>query len=130
MDPITLIVTALAAGVASGAADATSAAVKAAYRRLRALVEKRFAGRPEAELVLAGHEDAPGTWQAPLAAELTETGADRDADLLAAAQALMSLIDEAGAHAGKYTVDVRGAHGVQVGDLGRQHNVFNAPPGG
>jgi hypothetical protein len=130
MDPITLIVTALAAGVTSGAAEATSAAVQAAYRKLRALVEKRFAGRPEAELVLAKHEHAPGTWQAPLATELTEVGAGRDADLLAAAQALMSLIDGAGARAGKYSVDVRGAHGVQVGDLGQQHNVFNTPPGG
>jgi len=130
MDPITLIVTALAAGVTSGTADVTSAAVKAAYRKLWTLVRKRFAGRPEAELVLAKHESAPGTWQAPLAAELTGVGADRDADLLAAAQALMSLIDGAGARAGKYAVDVRGAQGVQVGDLGRQVNIFNAPPGG
>jgi len=130
MDPITLIVTALAAGVTSGTADVTSAAVKAAYRKLWNLVRKRFAGRPEAELVLARHESAPGTWQEPLAAELTEAGADRDADLLAAAQDLMSLLDGAGARAGKYTVDVRGAQGVQVGDLGRQDNVFNAPPGG
>ena len=46
------------------------------------------------------------------------------------AQALMSLVDQAGARRGKYTVDVRGAYGVQIGDLGRQDNVFNAPRGG
>ena len=45
-------------------------------------------------------------------------------------EALMTLVDEAGARAGKYTVDVRGAQGVQVGDRTRQHNVFHAPPGG
>jgi hypothetical protein len=27
--------------------------------------------------------------------------------------------------AGKYTVDVRGAQGVQIGDRNRQNNVFN-----
>ena len=42
----------------------------------------------------------------------------------------MNLVDEAGARAGKYTVDVRGARGVQVGDHNRQDNVFYAPPGG
>jgi RIP homotypic interaction motif len=130
MDPITLIVTALAAGATSGVMEAASSAAKDAYASLRALVRKRFAGRPGAELVLSKHENAPETWQAPLAAELSEAGAGRDADLVAAAQALMSLVDQAGARAGKYTVDVRGAHGVQVGDHNRQDNVFNARPGG
>jgi hypothetical protein len=128
MDPITLIVTALAAGASLGVTETASAAVKDAYKSLKALVRKRFAGRPAAELVLTRHEIAPETWQAPLAAELGEAGADRDTDLVAAAQALMSLVDKAGARTGKYTVDVRGAHGVQIGDRNRQANVFNAPP--
>lgn len=124
MDPITLIVTALAAGATLGVTETASSAVRDAYAGLRALVRRRFAGRPDAELVLARHENAPETWQAPLAAELSEVGADRDADLVAAAQVLMSLVDEAGAHAGKYTVDARGAQGVQIGDHTRQDNVF------
>lgn len=130
MDPITLIVTALAAGAVSGITDSASSAVKDAYASLKALVRKRLAGRPDAELVLARHEQAPETWQAPLAAVLGDVGADRDTDLVAAAQALLRLVDAAGAGAGKYTVDVRGAQGVQVGDRNRQDNVFNVPPGG
>jgi hypothetical protein len=130
MDPITLIVTALAAGAVSGITDSASSAVKDAYVKLTALVRKRLAGRPDAELVLARHEQAPQTWQAPLAAELGDAGADRDTGLVAAAQALLSLVDAAGASAGKYAVDVRGAQGVQVGDRNRQDNVFNVPPGG
>lgn len=130
MDPITLIVTALATGAATALTDAASSAVKDAYASLRALVRRRLAGRPDAELVLARHESAPQTWQAPLAAVLSEADADHDTDLVAAAQALMHLVDQAGARAGKYTVDMRGAQGVQVGDLGQQHNVFNAPQGG
>ena len=59
LDPITLIVTALAAGAALGVTDAASSAVKDAYAGLKALVRKRFAGRPDAELVLAKHETAP-----------------------------------------------------------------------
>ncbi len=128
MDPITLIVTALAAGAALGVKDTASSAVRDAYASLKALVQKRFAGRPAGELVLAEHESAPGTWDKPLAAQLGEVGADRDADVVAAAQELMRLVDEAGSRAGKYTVDVRGAQGVQVGDHSTQHNVFGAPP--
>ena len=130
MDPITLIVTALAAGAVSGVTESASSAIKDAYASLRALVRKRLAGRPDAELVLARHEQEPQTWQAPLAAVLGDAGADRDADLVAAAQALLRLVDAAGADASKYTVDVRGAQGVQVGDHNRQDNVFNVPPGG
>ena len=128
MDPITLIVTALAAGAVSGITESASSAVKDACVSLKALVRKRLAGRPDAELVLARHEQAPETWQAPLAAVLGEAGADRDTGLVAAAQALLRLVDAAGA--GKYVVDVRGAQGVQVGDRNRQDNVFNVPPGG
>jgi hypothetical protein len=129
LDPITLIVTALAAGAALGVTDTASSAVKDAYAGLKALVRKRFAGRPDAELVLTEHEKAPETWQAPLMAELVAAAADDDSDLVTAAEALMSLVDRAGARAGKYTVDVRGAQGVQIGDHNRQDNVFNAPPG-
>ena len=130
MDPITQVVTALAAGAASGTAEAASSAVKDAYATLRALVAKRLGGRPDAEVVLVRHEQAPEVWRAPLMAELAGAGADGDLDLVRAARALMTLADEAGARAGKYTVDVRGAQGVQVGDHSRQDNVFHAPPGG
>jgi hypothetical protein len=129
MDPVTLIVTALAAGAASALQDGASAAVKDAYTRVRALVRRRFAGRPKGELVLAEHEAAPQTWQAPLAAELAAAGADGDADLVAAAQALMSLVDEAGARSGKYAVSVRDSQGVQVGDHNTQTNTFGSRPG-
>jgi hypothetical protein len=124
MDPITLIVTALAAGAASALQDGASAVVKDAYARLKALVTKRLADRPKGELVLAEHETAPQTWQAPLAAELSAVGANNDADLAAAAQALMSLVDEAGARSGKYVVAVRDSQGVQIGDHNTQTNTF------
>ena len=130
MDPITLIVTALAAGAALGAQDTVSTMVKDAYVGLKALVKKRLGGGPSAELVLAKHEQAPETWQVPLMAELAEAGADGDRDLIAAAQVLLDLVSQAEGRTGKYTVDARGAQGVQVGDHNRQDNTFNAPTDG
>ena len=128
MDPVTLIVTALAAGAASALQDGASAAVKDAYARLRAAVRKRLVGRPDGDLVLARHEAAPQTWQAPLTAELSEAGAGDDGDLTAAAQALMELLDAAGSQVGKYAVVVSGSHGVQVGDRNTQTNTFGPGP--
>jgi hypothetical protein len=128
MDPVTLIVTALTAGATSVLQDGASAVVKDAYARLKALATKRFADRPRGELVLAEHEAAPQTWAAPLAAELSAAGAERDADLVAAAQALMSLVDEAGSRSGKYLITVHDSQGVQVGDHNTQTNTFGPRP--
>jgi hypothetical protein len=128
MDPVTLIVTALAAGAALGLKDTASMAMRDAYAALKTLVRKRLAERPDGELVVARHEQAPGIWEAPLIAELTAAGVSSDADLVAAAQALMSLTDAAGSRAGKYTVNVQGSQGMQVGDHNEQRNVFNTPP--
>ena len=125
MDPVTLIATALAAGAALGLKDAASTAIKDAYGALKAMVKRRLAG---GDLVLDRHEHAPDTWRAPLEAELTAAGAGGDAELVAAARALMELVDAAGSRAGKYAVDVRGSQGVQIGDHNTQDNVFNAPP--
>ncbi len=128
MDPVTLIVMALAAGAATALQDGTAQAVKDAYARLKTLVTKRFTGHPKAELVLAEHEAAPQTWEAPLAAELSAAGADADADLVEAAQALMRLVDQAGSQSGKYAVTVRDSQGVQVGDHNTQTNTFGLRP--
>ena len=126
MDPVTVIVTALTAGAASALQDGASAVVKDAYAQLKVLVKVRFAGRPRGELVLAEYEAAPQTWEAPLAAELSAAGAEGDADLLAAAQALMSLVDEEGTRLGKYLVTVHDSQGVQVGDHNSQTNTFGS----
>jgi hypothetical protein len=129
MDPVTLIVMALAAGASLGVKDVASSAVQDAYGALKGLVGRRLAGRTAGELVLTKYEEAPQTWQAPLRAELAESGAGQDEALVHAAQELMSLVDAAGTRSGKYVVDLRGAQGVQVGDGNVQHNVFRSPPG-
>jgi hypothetical protein len=128
MDPITLIVAALAAGAVSGALDTVKdgakAGITAAYAKVRGLVHKRVAGNPGAELTLAEYEADPKTWEAPLTAKLKQVGAADDADLVAAAKALMELVDQAGARAGKYNVTIKDSKGVQVGDGNIQVNRF------
>jgi hypothetical protein len=116
MDPVTLIVTALAAGAASALQDDAKGAVKAALARLRGLVKRRFKDPANGEYVLDKHAGAPEIWQPALRQELTESGAGSDPDLIAAAQELMKLLDGQGTQAGKYAVTVQSSQGVQVGD--------------
>jgi hypothetical protein len=124
MDAITLIVTALAAGAASALQDDAKESVKAAYSRLRGKIMKNFSGLRVGELALAEHENAPDIWEPQLRAELAATGAADNPDLVDTAQALMSLVDEAGAQSGKYVVSVHGSQGVQMGDHNTQTNYF------
>lgn len=128
VDPVSVIVTALAAGAAQGVSETASAAVKDAYAHLKDKVRGWFTESPSHELVLAEHEKNPQTWQAPLQTALTETGAASDRGVIEAAQELMALLDAAGTQSGKYLVDLRTAQGVQVGDHNTQTNTFTTPP--
>jgi hypothetical protein len=128
MDPVTLIVTALAAGASAGSISAlqddVKEAIKSAYARLRGLARKRVTGHQVAETALAQYEADPKIWEAPLTATLKQVGAGDDADLVAAAKALMELVDQAGARTGKYNVTIHGGQGIQIGDHNTQTNTF------
>ena len=124
MDPVTLIVGALAVGALEGAGETAATAVKDAYAALRTAISSRFAGHHTAEVVLAEHEKNPQVYEQPLAAQVRDTGAATDPRIVELAQALMRLMDDAGSRAGKYSVDLRDARGVQVGDRNTQHNTF------
>jgi hypothetical protein len=128
MEPVSLILAALATGASAGALEAlgddVKDKVKAAYAKLHGLVKKRVAGRPDAELALERYPGAPKKWEPVLTDELTEAGAAQDSDIVAAATALMELIDRAGAKSGKYNETISNSKGVQVGDGNFQVNKF------
>jgi hypothetical protein len=92
MDPITLILGALAAGTTLVAQGVIKEATKDAYNSLKALIKGRFSGNPKAELVLEEHEKEPETWGAPLRKELVSISADQDKSIVAAAEKLMDMI--------------------------------------
>ncbi|MFF3005673.1 hypothetical protein ACFVTF_22990 [Kitasatospora sp. NPDC057940] len=128
MDPEALIATALAAGSVAGSKGVMTSMAADAYTGLKNLVRRRFRGQPAAEVALEQLDGNPEAWQAPLRAELERIGAGDDQRLVVAAQELLALLDAAGTEAGRYQVDARGAQGVQIGDHGKQSNVFNSPP--
>jgi hypothetical protein len=128
LEPVELIVAALAAGAAGGAENVASSAVKDAYQELKRLVAARFAGRKTAKAALANHETDPEAGRAPLERALTDRGAAADAEVIDAARRLLAMLSGSSSAGGKYTVTVENSQGTYVGDFGSQVNLF--PPHG
>lgn len=124
MEPTTLIVSALVAGVTAALKETASQAVKDAYAGLKALIQKRFAGKPEAEMALAQHEKKPEVWEAPLKDAFAETGADKDEAILQAAEKLLKLVQPQQVGTGKYSVQIGEAKGVVIGDQAQVEMTF------
>ena len=108
MEPVTLIVGALAAGALKGVGESASAAVKDAYAALKAAVREKFAGKPSAEVVLAEYENDPDTYERPLEKQVVQVGIDQDPQIVQLAQNLMALMDPDGSTRGKYEVSLHG----------------------
>jgi hypothetical protein len=119
MDPVTMIVAALAAGVGAGAKDTASQAVKDAYGGLKTMLAERFRGNQSAELVLQQHEDSPQTWEVPLTGYVREAGVDKA--MLALARQLLQAVQPAGV---TNTVNADTIQGLVQGNHGNQTNTF------
>jgi hypothetical protein len=126
VETLTLILTALAAGATGGALDVLQGDVaekaKAAYAKVHDLVQRRLKDQPHGELALAQYPAEPQAWEGLLRSELTKASAADDTDLLAAAKALMKLMDPPGALSAKCGVTVNDSTGVMVGDGNIQFN--------
>ena len=77
--------------------------------------------------VLEAHETEPSRWTALLEEALRDNAVDQDYEILTAAKALLEKADPTGSAAGKYTIDLRGAQAVQVGDHGQMTVTFGGP---
>ncbi len=130
MDPVTLILSALAAGATAAAKDTASEAVKDAYHGLKALIQKKFSGQANGAAALADYENKPEGWRAERAREvLTTAAAHQDDEIIKAARVLLAQADPQGHAQGKYQVHFAGtAYGVTVGDNATVQNTFAAPP--
>jgi hypothetical protein len=125
VDPLSLIITAVATGAAAAAKDTAGAAVKDAYAGLRALIVRRLGGHREAEDVVERAERQPETEQQTLAGRLLDRGADQDEEMIHAAQAVLLEVDPDGARSGKYDVRISGGKGIVVGDQVTVTMTFN-----
>jgi hypothetical protein len=91
MDPVTLIVTALAAGAAAGLKPSAEQVVKDAYAGLKAFIQSKYPA-----LILEPLEKKPESEaeRASAAEDFADAGANEDNELLDRAQALLDVVKQ------------------------------------
>ncbi|WP_137149470.1 hypothetical protein [Mycolicibacterium sp. CR10] len=93
MDPITLIVAALALGASDGVRDTAKQAIGDAYSAVKNLVSQRYSS-VSADLEGLEQEPEEGLRRALLEKKLNQAGAGDDVELYGLAQALLSTVEE------------------------------------
>ena len=86
MDPITIIVTALALGAAAGLKSTAEQAVKDAYADIKTLIQGKYR---QVNLALLEGDPKSESWQGVVKEDLTKEKADQDEAVLRLAQAVL-----------------------------------------
>ncbi len=115
MDPVSLVLDALASGTARSSDDRAAAA----SARLRELVAALLAGDPGAHAAVLGQMPGPAAWRDSAGKALAATGAGTDEQVLAAAREVLGLTGLPG----RGQAVLHGARGVQIGDGNYQVNL-------
>lgn len=95
MEPITLILGALAAGAVAATQETAGQMIKDAYAGLKTLIKRRFAKKekPEGEIAITKYEEKPAVWEAPLKEALLETETYKAVEIIEAAETLKQAME-------------------------------------
>ena len=93
MEPVTLIVAAVALGASDGARETTRQAIGDAYTAVKGWIANRY-GSVTAEIEGLEREPEEELRRALLAKKLDQAGAGDDAELLSLAQALLGAVED------------------------------------
>ena len=92
MDPVTAaIIAAATAGAAAGLTDTAKVAITDSYNGLKGLLQRKFGEQSEVVKAVA-HVETDRDYQPVLEGKVKKSGADQDAEVLAAAQALLEKV--------------------------------------
>jgi len=94
MDPISLILAALGAGALAGTKDTAATAVKDAYQSLKTLMKKRFEGDVLGQAMVDAQPEEIKQAEGLLKDKITKAGADKDVEIIQAAQELLNQVKE------------------------------------
>lgn len=92
MEPIEVILSALAAGAITGATDVAGSAIKDAYKALVNLVTKKFGSNKEAKSHLDNYLKDSETWEKPVKKAIQESKIDKDDQVIKLARELLKLV--------------------------------------
>lgn len=114
MDPVSVILSALAAGASALALKAAENlgqnVAQDVYNSLKALIKCKFEsqGKSDLAIILDKYEEKPEKTKPLLEDELIEIGADRDEEIIKMAQKLLEQLKPQEAAEGKFSVQISG----------------------
>jgi hypothetical protein len=123
MEPIALVLAALAAGASKGIGDTTATATRDAYVGLRDALKRLFKGRPSAEDALERYVTDPQSDGGRLAAYLEAYGVDTDETIIEAAERVTASVRGSGNE-----IRADNVYGSQQGTDNVQVNYFGQDP--
>jgi hypothetical protein len=121
MEPVSLLLTALALGAKAALQETASAAVKDAYSGLKTLIVRKFGAKPSIDSLEQKPESK--TKRAAAEEDLAEAGAAADSEVMAKAQELVRAIERDDPGAGRALgIDLQGvtAEFLRVGNIRSQ----------
>ncbi|MEZ0075371.1 hypothetical protein [Planotetraspora sp. GP83] len=118
MEPLSLVLAALAAGATAGLSDTASAAVKDAYEGLRGLIARKLGDGDGDDAELVEYEADPSEENAAvLRARIAEIDAHHDEPIVEAARSVLVLAKADQAGSGKFVNNIEGGvRGFVQGD--------------
>jgi hypothetical protein len=130
MEPVTLVVAALGAGLVAMTQAVFSESAKDAYQSLKSHLSRRFAGNAKHQEALAAFEADPEGKAKELAAAVSESKAHEDPAVKEAANSLLAETDPDGQARSKYQMLIKGnVQGVVQGDHADVTMNFGTGPG-
>lgn len=128
MEPVEVILAALAAGALSGATEIAGSAIKDAYKALVSLVTKKFGSNKEAKSQLDNYLKDSKTWEKPVKKAIQESKIDKDDQVIALARELLKLV-KSKQEASENHIEINGnVQGLIQENKGRVTMNFNKPP--
>jgi len=127
MDPLTIILSALAAGAAAGVTEVAGSAIKDSYNALVNLISSKLKNDLKANSSLDGYLSDPETWEKPMKKTLQDAKIDADEEVLFIARQLLEILSlQSGSS--KYNVEIKGeVQGFVQGDDAKVTMNFNKP---
>ncbi len=128
MEPIEVILAALATGAITGVTDAAGTAIKDAYKALVSLVTKKFGSNKEAKSHLDNYLKDSETWEKPVKKAIQESKIDKDDQVIKLARELLKLVKSNQASSENH-IEISGdVQGLIQENKGRVTMNFNKPP--
>jgi hypothetical protein len=119
MEPISLILAALAAGAIAATKDVAGTAVKDAYEGLKALLKKKLEKDTLAQAMVDAKPEDIEQMKSLLKNKIAEAGGidkEKDAEILKKAEEILKKEDPEGFQGGKYNINISGGTQGVVGE--------------